>query len=66
VTPQVRAALVFAKRLRMSGQQSTEARAIIVLADAVLKLLVTVARVRRDRTAWRQVAAIAMSKPGEK
>lgn len=53
-------------RLRMSGQQSTEARAIIVLADAVLKLLATVARVRRDRTAWRQVAAIAMSKPGEK
>lgn len=66
MTPKVRAALVFARRLRMSGQRSIEARVILVLADAVLTLLALAARLRKDRAGWRQVASIAMEKPGEK
>lgn len=64
--PAVRKALEFAAVLHRSGFRSFEARIILTLAAAVWHERRKTAHVRKDRSAWRQVASIAMEKPGEK
>jgi hypothetical protein len=63
--PACRKALEFAAVLHRSGFRSLEARVILILAAAVWHERRKTARVRKDRAAWRQVASIAMQKPGE-
>lgn len=63
--PAVREALAFAAALHRSGYRSIEARIILTLAAAVWHERAKTARVRKDRSAWRRVAAIAMHKPCE-
>lgn len=64
--PAFRKALAFAAVLHRSGFRSFEARIILTLAAAVWHERGKTKRVRRDRDGWRQVASIAMEKPGEK
>jgi uncharacterized membrane protein len=64
--PAVRKALAFAEVLRRSGFRSFESRIILILAAALWRERGKTKRVRRDRDGWRQVASIAMEKPGEK
>lgn len=63
--PNVRKALAYAAVLHRSGFRSLEARIILTLAAAVWHERKKTARVREDRAAWRQVASIAMEKPGD-
>jgi hypothetical protein len=61
--PAVRDALAAAAWLLRSGQRSREALIILTLAAEVWRQRAKVARLRKDRAEWRQVAAIAMEKP---